>query len=144
MALPVDPSSALSISQDVLLFDYQGYVIVVPEEFSAESKTLSDLQAKAIAAGAVCSVSYRTRVHMFFGSIGKVKGVCVLANLPPTAREALKYESIGYPLCLVEDNGLVVAGMLWTTFSVCGQFCHDKRLINLLGFTASYDALLNR
>jgi hypothetical protein len=126
---PADPSSALLSSQDVLSFYHKRYVIVVPIEFSEKSEALSNLQARAIDAGAVCSVSCCTRVHVFAGSFGVPRGTYVQINLPPTAREKVAYDSIGYPLCLIEHKGFVVAGMLWTFLPTCVQFPQDNRSI---------------
>jgi hypothetical protein len=142
--LPADPSSALPPSQEVLLFHHKQYVIVVPIEFSDESGTLSDLQARAIDAGAVCSVPCCTRVYIFAGSFEALRGTCVQVNLPPTAREEVTYESIGYPLCLIEYKGLVVAGLLWTFLPTCVRFPQDNRLMNLSDLATSCQAFLKR
>jgi hypothetical protein len=53
MAPTDDSSSSPRLPQDVLRFDYGQYTIIVPEEFSDDSVSLSNLQKRAIDVGAV-------------------------------------------------------------------------------------------
>jgi hypothetical protein len=141
---PADASSTTPLSQDVLLFEYGQYTILVPGEFSNELGTLLNLQARAIDAGAVYSVSHCTRVHMFVGTFGALGGICVQVNLPPTARENLTYESSGYPICLIEDKNLVVAGVFYTPILACAQFGTGNCLIDISNDAPVYETFFQR
>jgi hypothetical protein len=145
MALPLaDASSSPPLPQGVLRFDYGQYTILVPEEFLDDSESLSNLQKRAIDVGAVYSVSCCTRVQIFTGAFRTLRGMCVQVNLPPIAREKLTFQSIGYPLCLIEVNNLVVAGVLYAFISTCAQFFMDSHWIDLSKHTPDYKAFFIR
>jgi hypothetical protein len=126
--------------QGVLLFDHKEKVIVVPGEFSDMRKILLELQKGAIDDGAVYDVSVDTRVYMIFRS----GSICVLVNLRPIARKMLKYESLGYPLSLVESDDLVIAGVFHTSSTACVQLRDSPRPIILKHLDDKYDAFLKR
>jgi hypothetical protein len=105
---------------------------------------LERCQKTAIDRGSVYEVSEPTQVHVFGFLKEGTRMACIQAALPRFTREELK-EIPCSPICRVEKDGRVVAGVVLVSMKVCFQrFAADyTRLIDLSQLEKTYEPLLD-
>jgi hypothetical protein len=95
VALPANASSALTPSQNVLVFEYEQYVRLVPRVFSKDSTTFPSYQNIAIDERAVHDVS---KVHIFYGSLEGNRNCLSMSFLHVVEYFMLTYHDFSYSI----------------------------------------------
>jgi hypothetical protein len=118
----------------------QSQTTTVCQGFHSRAKELLSCQARAVQSKAVYEVSFDTLVYVYVWAKAE-RIACVHINLPPTPRENLDRERVGRPILLVEEHGLVIAGVFLIHTHACIQIPQDSRCIDLSHLSRIYELI---